>query len=63
MDKAVEPDLKSKPKRALIVILTAFVAGFLAMLWVFIMEAGQKARQNPQQAERLDLLRRYLRGR
>ena len=62
MDKALEPEKKSKPKRALIVILTALVAGFLAVIWVFIKESGERARQNPQQAERLHLLRRYLRG-
>lgn len=30
MDKAIEPGRKSKPKRSLIVILTALVVGFLA---------------------------------
>ena len=62
MDKAIEPDFKSKPKRSLIVILTALVAGFFAILWVFIKEARERARQNPQQAERLNLLRRYVWG-
>ena len=62
LDKAVEPERKSKPKRTLIVLLTALVFGFIAVLWAFIKEAGAKARQNPQQAERLNLLRRYLRG-
>jgi uncharacterized protein involved in exopolysaccharide biosynthesis len=60
LDKAVEPERKSKPKRALIVILTALVVGFLAVIWAFIREAGQRARQNPAQASRLDLLRRYV---
>ncbi len=62
LDKAVEPERKSRPKRALIVILTALVAGFLAVVWAIIKEVGEKARQNPEQAERLKLLRRYLRG-
>jgi len=62
LDKAIEPERKSKPKRSLIVLLTALVVGFLAVLWAFIKEAGERARQNPQQAERLDLLRRYLLG-
>ena len=39
IDKAVAPDKKSKPKRAIIVILTAFVMGFLAVVFVFIQEA------------------------
>jgi len=42
IDKAVAPDKKSKPKRALIVILTAFVAGFLAVIAVFIREGLSK---------------------
>ena len=35
LDRAVEPDKKIKPKRSLIVILAAFVAGFLAILYAF----------------------------
>jgi tyrosine-protein kinase Etk/Wzc len=62
LDPAVEPERKSKPMRSLIVVLTALVAGFLAVIWVFIKEAGERARQNPEQAERLNLLRRHLRG-
>jgi len=63
MDKAIEPERKSKPKRALIVILTALVVGFLAIIWAFIKEAGERARQNPEQASRLKTLRGYLRWR
>jgi uncharacterized protein involved in exopolysaccharide biosynthesis len=63
MDGAVEPDRKSKPKRALIVILTALVASFLAVIWAFIKEAGERARQNPEQASRLKALRGYMRWR
>jgi uncharacterized protein involved in exopolysaccharide biosynthesis len=63
MDSAVEPDRKSKPKRALIVILTALVASFLAVIWAFIKEAGERTRQNPEQASRLKALRGYMRWR
>jgi uncharacterized protein involved in exopolysaccharide biosynthesis len=62
MDKAIEPDRRSKPMRSLIVSLTAVVAGLLAILWAFVREAGERARQNPQQVQRLDLLRRYVWG-
>ncbi len=62
LDKAIEPDFRSKPKRTFIVVLTALVAGVFAVFWAFIWEAGRKARQNPQQAERLHLLRRYVWG-
>lgn len=53
MDKAIEPDLKSKPKRSLIVLLATLAAGFAAVLWAFVREALAKARQNPEQAGKL----------
>jgi len=34
MDKAIEPDRKSKPRLGLIVLLSALVAGFVAILWL-----------------------------
>ena len=61
LDKAVPPDKKSKPKRTLIVVITGLVVGFLAVLWAFIREAQERACRNPEQAQRLELLRRYLR--
>jgi uncharacterized protein involved in exopolysaccharide biosynthesis len=60
MDKAVVPDRKSKPKRALIVILATLAAGFVAVLLAFIYEAMDRARQNQGQAERLAAFRRHL---
>jgi uncharacterized protein involved in exopolysaccharide biosynthesis len=45
LDPAIEPDKKIKPKRSLIVILAAFVAGFLAILYAFIMEGIAKRRE------------------
>ena len=59
VDKAVVPDRKSKPKRSLIVLLSALAAGFAAVLWAFIKEGMEKARQNPESAERLATFRRY----
>jgi uncharacterized protein involved in exopolysaccharide biosynthesis len=45
LDSAVEPDKKIKPKRSLMVILAAFVAGFLAILYAFIKEGIVKRRE------------------
>ncbi|MDO8264150.1 MAG: Wzz/FepE/Etk N-terminal domain-containing protein [Gallionella sp.] len=45
LDPAVEPDKKIKPKRSQIVILTAIVAGFLAILYAFIKEGIAKRRE------------------
>jgi tyrosine-protein kinase Etk/Wzc len=60
LDPAQVPDRKSKPKRAIMVILATLAAGFLAILVAFIQEAMAKAGQDPQQAQRLATLRRYL---
>ncbi|MHB1590786.1 MAG: GumC family protein [Sulfuricella sp.] len=60
LDKAIVPDRKSKPKRAQIVILATLAAGFLAVLWAFLEEAMEKARQNPESSERMKQFRRFL---
>jgi tyrosine-protein kinase Etk/Wzc len=62
LDKAVAPEKKSKPKRSLIVLLSTLVAGFIGVLWAFIKEANEKAKENPEQAERMQTFRRYLWG-
>jgi len=59
VDKAVVPDRKSKPKRALIVILVTLVASFGSLLWVLVIEARERASRDPVQAARLAALRRY----
>jgi len=63
LDKAVEPEQKSKPKRALIVILSALVAGVITVSWAFVAEALEKARRDPDGSSRLQALRSYLRFR
>lgn len=60
LDKAIEPDRKSKPKRVLIVILATLAAGFIAVLWAFLKEAMEKARRNPESSERMKQFRRAL---
>jgi len=45
LDAAVPPDVKFKPKRRLIVILSTFIAGFLTVLAAFIMESLERRRQ------------------
>jgi len=57
LDKAIPPEKKSKPKRSLIVILAVLVAFFLAVIWAFISEAMQRAKEQPEQAERMQALR------
>ncbi len=61
MDKAIEPDRKSKPRRTLIVVLSALVAGLLSVLLAFVLEAMANAKSDPEQSQRLARLKEYLR--
>lgn len=61
VDKAVTPERKSKPKRALIVILVTMLAFFMGILLAFLREATERSSQDPESAERMSLLRRYIR--
>jgi uncharacterized protein involved in exopolysaccharide biosynthesis len=53
LDPAVAPDKKLKPKRAIIVILSSFVAGFMAMLYAFIKEGMTKRREQEDEQAKL----------
>ena len=61
MDKAIEPDRKSKPRRSLIVLVSTFAVGLLAALLAFVSEAMDKTRNDPEQSQRLTRLKGYLR--
>ena len=63
LDKATTPEKKSKPKRSLIVLLATLAAFFLAVIWAFIGEAMQRAKEQPEQAERLQELCQVFRWR
>jgi uncharacterized protein involved in exopolysaccharide biosynthesis len=60
LDRAVEPDKKSQPRRALIVVLTVLAAGVVSVFWAFAKEALERERNNPQGLRRLQVLRGYL---
>lgn len=60
LDKAIEPDRKSKPKRSLIVLISTLAALFLGILWAFVREGLARAKADPQQASRLLDLKHYL---
>jgi tyrosine-protein kinase Etk/Wzc len=61
MDKAIEPDHKSRPRRTVIVLISGISALFVAIVWAFGREAASRARTDPQRASRLEALRGYLR--
>jgi uncharacterized protein involved in exopolysaccharide biosynthesis len=61
LDRAVEPEGKSKPKRALIVVLTTLLALFIALLWAFVKEAIERARLDPAHVGQIEELFTFLR--
>lgn len=58
LDVAVPPELKTKPKKALVAVLTTLATGFALLLFVFIRHALNNASQSPESAEKLAQLRR-----
>ena len=58
LDVAVPPELKTKPKKALIAMLTTLATGFALLLFVFIRQAMNNASQTPESAEKMAQLRR-----
>jgi len=61
LDRAIEPDRKSKPRRSLIVVLFVGLAFLASILWVFFREAAARAKADPVRASRLETLGGYLR--
>jgi uncharacterized protein involved in exopolysaccharide biosynthesis len=53
LDKAEPPELKSKPKKALIVVVSTLAAGFALLLFVFIRQALRNAGQGVESASKL----------
>lgn len=60
MDKAIEPDFKSSPKRAQIVLLSTLGGLLLGIILALFSEGIERARLHPEQANHLADLRRYL---
>lgn len=60
LDRAVVPDKKSKPKRSLMVALATLAVGFGAVLWAFIVEGLNRAKEDTENAARLAKFRQLL---
>lgn len=60
LDRALPPDKKSKPKRALIVIATGLVTAMVAAFWAYLHDAAEKSGGSSDRARRVELLKRYL---
>jgi len=61
IDAATAPELKSKPKKALIAVLATLATGFLLLLWVFVRQALKNAAQDGESAQKLAGIRAALR--
>lgn len=60
LDTAVEPELKFKPKRSMIVLTSTIGALLIAILWAFISESTQRALLFPSFAVKWDELKKLL---
>lgn len=64
LDPAIPAERRSRPKRTLIVLSVAFLAFLLAIVGVYVREAVARAKEDPQNIARWQLLKFYLlRGR
>jgi uncharacterized protein involved in exopolysaccharide biosynthesis len=53
LDKAAPPELKSKPKKALIAVIATLASGFALLLFVFVRQALRNAGQDSESAQKL----------
>ncbi|MFS2015449.1 GumC family protein [Massilia sp. CT11-108] len=60
LDNAVEPERKSKPKRAVIVLLTTLISAFGALALAFLAETRKKALASPHGAAQWAELKSHL---
>ena len=57
VDPALPPERKSKPKKALIAIITTLAAAMILLLWVFIRSALENGKSRPEDAGKLAAMR------
>jgi uncharacterized protein involved in exopolysaccharide biosynthesis len=60
VDPAVVPDYKSSPRRSLITIIATAIGFFIGIFAAFFREGMERLKQDPEQSERLDILRKAL---
>jgi uncharacterized protein involved in exopolysaccharide biosynthesis len=60
VDIAQPPELKSKPKKALIAVLTTLACGFALLLFVFVRQAMRNAQGDPESAQKLARIKSLL---
>ena len=63
VDPAIVPDRRSFPKRSLIIVGATAAGAIFGVLFVFLQAGLQRLKSNPDENEKLDLLRRALSAR
>lgn len=53
LDKAVPPEKRSKPKRKMLVMVSSLLAMMFSVFWAFVLEFGEKVKQNPEDFQKL----------
>jgi uncharacterized protein involved in exopolysaccharide biosynthesis len=57
IDTAQPPERKSKPKKAMVAVITTLATGFALLLFVFLRQSLRGAAQTPESAEKMRRLR------
>jgi LPS O-antigen subunit length determinant protein (WzzB/FepE family) len=61
VDPAQAPELKSKPKKALIAIIVTLATFFFLLIFVFVRQALHTAQEDPQTRDKLTSLKKLFR--
>lgn len=60
IEKAIPPEKRLKPKRRQMVMIAMVTGFFLSVFAAFFMEYKERAKNDPENKERIDVLRRYV---
>ena len=60
VDVALAPELKSKPKKALIAVITTLAVGFFLLLFVFVRQAWRQSDQDPESHQKIMHMKKLL---
>lgn len=61
VDPAVPPELKAKPNRKLMIVVAGFLGLFVGIFAAFVKEFIDNSSKNPESAEKMAMLKSYLR--